>query len=130
MHSKKYYLIQFGTRNFVFYNGGESYWYGGYKGSGDGATLSTTFVSPSASPANFTFQLRQDAGAEMNFNGFNQFRLYDRTNNRLLATADVTESSSGTSSGTASSPKTSNGVLAQGASAMATVGGVLFGLFA
>ena len=62
---------------------------GGYKGNADGITLSDQFVFPSAFPATFKYPLRQAAGAEVNFGGFNQFRLFERDTNTLIAVADM-----------------------------------------
>jgi hypothetical protein len=78
----------FGVRDFKFLNADASYWVGGYKGSAEAMTLVTENVTPSAFNTNQTYNLRQDAGAEANFDGFNQFRLFVRNTNLLIATAD------------------------------------------
>ena len=79
----------FGVRDFVFINGDESYWYGGYKGSSDGFTLSQQYIYASANPSTQRFPLVQTAGAQTNFNGFNEFRLFSKNLNLVVATADM-----------------------------------------
>jgi hypothetical protein len=94
-----------GLRNFVYYNGGETYWFGSNRGSNDGITLSDTFVQPSAFPANFTYDLTQRPGAQANFNGINQLRLFERNRNIVIATVDLPDlpAPSGGATGTAPS---------------------------
>jgi hypothetical protein len=78
----------FGVRDFVFQNADASFWVGGYKGSGEAMTLSNEQVQASATSSRQTFNLRQEVGAEANFDGFNQFRLFARGTGLLIATAD------------------------------------------
>lgn len=98
-----------GLRNFVFFNGGESYWYGGVKGSIDAITMSDQFVQPSAFPANFTYDLTQRAGAQANFNGINQLRLFAKNLNLIIATVDLPDVASPTNSNGGAAPTNSNG---------------------
>jgi hypothetical protein len=112
---------KFSVQNFVFFNARESYWYGANKGTADGITLSDTVVIPSAFPANFTFDLTQRVGAQANFNGLNQLRLFERDSNVVVAMVDLPEiaapapgsipgSGSPTASGAPGSTKTNGAV--------------------
>jgi hypothetical protein len=92
----------FETREFEFLNGGESYWVGGYKGSKEAMTLSDQYVPPSAFKRTFKYSLKATAGSEANFDGFDQFRLFERNSELLIAVADMPAKSgnSGQSAGT------------------------------
>ena len=107
----------FESRNFTFINARESYWMGGKKGSKDGITVSDQFVYPSAFPATFKYPLRQAVGAEVNFKSFDEFRLFERDTNTLIAVASMPTLSGG-----------GNGGSNSGAKEVGVLGTVLFGL--
>jgi hypothetical protein len=79
----------FETRDFEFLNAGVSYWVGGYKGSDDAMTLSDDFVTASAFKKTVKYSLKSTAGSEANFDGFDQFRLFERNTKVLIAIADM-----------------------------------------
>jgi hypothetical protein len=97
---------RFRVQNFVFINGGESYWYGGNRGNPEGITASDTNVTPSAFPANFTYELTRRVGAEANFNGFNQLRLFERHTNVVIATVDFPDAAAPAPTGATSPSST------------------------
>ncbi|KAI8915747.1 hypothetical protein EDD86DRAFT_196734 [Gorgonomyces haynaldii] len=79
----------FFLRDFVFYGADESYWNGGFKGSTDSMLLSSSVVVASAFPQDFEYSFVQTPGAEASYNGFNQFRLYSKHIQLIVATADL-----------------------------------------
>eukprot|EP00842_Homolaphlyctis_polyrhiza_P002454 jgi/Hompol1/3209/HPOL_001590-RA len=79
----------FAFKDYIFLNAGETYWYGGNIGSSDGVTVSDAQVFPYAFPTTAIFNLTQVPGRQVNYNTFNQLRLYEKTTNTLLATADM-----------------------------------------
>lgn len=81
-------LNQFELRNFVFMNGQESYWYGGYD-TDSAITLSDQYVYPSSSPITQKFTFKTQPGASASFTGFSQFRLFAKYTGQVIATADL-----------------------------------------
>ena len=88
-------------------------------------------MSPSAvatsTTSNQQFPLKQTAGAQANFNGFNQFRLFATGTKQLIATADLpalspNSPSPASPSGAASPSSSPQGNNAQG---VASVAGLL-----
>jgi hypothetical protein len=93
----------FAVNSFLYLGGGESYWYGGFKGSDVGIRIADEYVYASQVPNTRQFKLTSVPGAQANFGGFNQIRLFDRNTNVLVATADMPDPKSGTPGGSSGS---------------------------
>ena len=68
-------------------------------------TLSNSPLTPSANPTSLTFQLKSDAGAQANFNGFTEVRFYETDLKTVIATVSLPQISG---SGTGGTGGTSN----------------------
>jgi hypothetical protein len=79
----------FGLRNFTGFNFQLTTINGGFPGSSDSMTLTNTPLTPSANPTTLTFELKNDAGAQANFNGFSEVRFYEQSLKTVIATVSL-----------------------------------------
>ena len=119
----------FGIVNFTFLGAGESYWYGGKRGETDGILLADEYVPSYAFPTDKHYSFRTTAGSPASFYDFDQFRLFEKYTNTLLATADLpliqTLSNSATSPSSSSS--SSESINSTSSSQRAAFAGAIFG---
>ena len=70
-------------------------WFGSFPNSDDAMSLSSTLVRTSLTPATFKYALKQPAGAEANFDGFDQFKLFDTATKTVFAVVDMPSKTNG-----------------------------------
>ncbi|KAJ3303755.1 hypothetical protein HDV03_003532 [Kappamyces sp. JEL0829] len=90
-------IKMFQTINFTYFGANESFWYGSYQESNlnEGMILSDVPVMTSnatnmtLTPPSVNFPLIQRPGQQVNYGGFNQFRLYTKDSVAYVAYANI-----------------------------------------
>ncbi|KAI8896955.1 hypothetical protein BC833DRAFT_649999 [Globomyces pollinis-pini] len=115
--------------DFVYYNADVSYWYGGVGTSPDGMKIVDAPVAGSAFATVRDVPLITVAGAQANFAGFTQFRLYETNLKKIVATADLPALPSGTSGAPSAGASGTTTAKSDSLKASFSLSGVMFGIF-
>ena len=119
----------FEARNFTFSGGENPLWYGSFPNSVEGLSLSDTVVRTTLQPTTIRYSLKQVPGAEANFDGFDQFKLFDLGTQQVIAIANMpprsTTPTATTAAGSTPTSTQTSGQLKTGASILLTLAAFL-----